>query len=599
MKNLKNDIRARQVALGACLVLVAPFALAADIPNAGDTLRNIERKAPTTPPKPAEIHIEREEHPIAPYPAAVAKIKFPVQEVRIIGNTVFHRNELTALVKKYAKPDQTLAGLEAAAANITDFYRKRGYFVARAYLPAQEIKNGVVEIIVLEGRYGEITLNNNSRTQDAVLNNHVAQSQLGDIIDVRRLEHALLLIGDVSQVDEVLAVLRPGKEVGTSDLVIQVGTMPPPPAVPPPSVTEPGVPPPEATPPTVKPSIKSTSLMQGSVSVDNYGTRVTGRYRVGASARLNSPSGYGDRLEGRILTSGQGQDYARLAYGIPVGPSGLQLGLAYTNSSYQIGEEFSALDADGRAVVWTASATYPLIRSRGGNLYTDLSYDQKSLNDHVGATNSNSEKRNNILGLGLSGNRNEASGSSTTFTLRIESGRLLIETPSAKAIDELTARTDGSYTKLGYSLARYQRLTTNTLLYLALSGQRASKNLDSVEKMPLGGPYGVRAYPVGEAAGDDGFLATAEIRYEVAQTMLPGKLNLIGFYDTGKSSINHNPYASGDNVRTLSGAGFGISLAKPRNYESQLSYASRVGNTLPANAADRSSQYWLQISKTF
>ena len=577
--------------LGAYLVLFAQMALAGALPDAGDTLRNVERKAPTTPPKPAAIQIEREERPIAPPPEG-ATVKFPVKAVRITGNTVFQKGELDALVKGYAKSDQTLAGLEVAAASITHYYRARGYLVAKAYLPAQEVKGGVVEIAVLEGRYAEITLNNNSRTQDAVLKNLVSKNQLGAIINAKQLEHALLLIGDVSQVDEVLGVLRPGTEVGTSDLVIQVGTIPP-------VAPTPAVPPAVASPPEKLPPAISVSLVQGNVSADNFGTRVTGRYRVGASARLNSPSGYGDRLEGRILTSGRGQDYARLAYGIPVGYSGLQLGLAYTNSSYQIGEEFSALDADGRAVVWTASATYPLIRSRGGNLYADLTYDQKSLNDHVGAANSNSEKRDNILGLGLSGNRNEASGSLTTFALRIESGSLQVETPSAKAIDDLTARTDGSFSKLGYSLARYQRLTTNTLLSVALSGQRASKNLDSVEKMSLGGPYGVRAYPVGEAAGDDVFLATAEIRYEVAQTALPGKLNLIGFYDTGKSSINHNPYASGDNVRTLSGAGFGISLAKTRNFESQLSYASRVGNTLPANTADKSSQYWLQLSKTF
>lgn len=588
-----------QVALGACLVLVVPFALAADIPNAGDTLRNIERKAPTTPPKPAEIHIEREEHPIAPYPAAVAKIKFPVQEVRIVGNTVFHRNELTALVKKYAKPDQTLAGLEAAAANITDFYRKRGYFVARAYLPAQEIKNGVVEIIVLEGRYGEITLNNNSRTQDAVLNNHIAKSQLGDIIDVRRLEHALLLIGDVSQVDEVLGVLRPGKEVGTSDLAIQVGTMPPPPAVPPPSVTAPGAPPPEATPPTVKPSIKSTSLMQGSVSMDNYGTRVTGRNRVGVSAQLNSPSGYGDRLEGRILTSGRGQDYARLAYGLPVSHRGLRLGLAYTNSRYQLGEEFSALEAYGQAVVWTVSATYPLIRSRRGNLFAEVSYDRKRLEDNVDATAASTEKNNNVLALGLSGDRSDAAGGSTTFNIRVESGSLQIETPSAKAIDELTAQTNGSYTKYVFAVARNQPLTTNTRLFMSLSGQRATRNLDSVEKMSLGGPFGVRAYPVSEATGDDGLLATAEMRYELGQKKLPGKLNLIGFFDAGKITINHTPYAAGENNRKLSGAGIGMTLVKPRDFEARLSYARKNGNSPNVSDKEKPAQSWLQFSKIF
>ena len=112
----------------------------------------------------------------------------------------------------------------------------------------------------------------------------------------------------------------------------------------------------------------------------------------------------------------------------------------------------------------------------------------------------------------------------------------------------------------------------------SVSGRRASKNLDSAEKISLGGPFGVRAYPVGEAAGDDGYLATIELRYDVRQNMLPGSLSLSVFYDTGTVSINHDPYAAGDNNRRLSGAGLGVTLTKPRNFEARLSYASKVGN---------------------
>ena len=82
--------------------------------------------------------------------------------------------------------------------------------------------------------------------------------------------------------------------------------------------------------------------------------------------------------------------------------------------------------------------------------------------------------------------------------------------------------------------------------------------------------------------------------------MLPGSLSLSVFYDTGTVSINHDPYAAGDNNRRLSGAGLGVTLAKPRNFEARLSYASKVGNSsLPVNTTDKSSQYWLQVSKAF
>ena len=38
------------------------------------------------------------------------------------------------------------------------YYRAHGYFVARAYLPAQDITGGEVEIAVLEGRIGTVTV---------------------------------------------------------------------------------------------------------------------------------------------------------------------------------------------------------------------------------------------------------------------------------------------------------------------------------------------------------------------------------------------------------------------------------------------------------
>ena len=72
--------------------------------------------------------------------------RFVLKRVVITGNTVFAQETLLALLEDTIGKEVGFAELEAAAARISSYYRERGYLVARAYLPAQDIKDGSVEI---------------------------------------------------------------------------------------------------------------------------------------------------------------------------------------------------------------------------------------------------------------------------------------------------------------------------------------------------------------------------------------------------------------------------------------------------------------------
>ena len=78
-------------------------------------------------------------------------------------------------------------------------------------------------------------------------------------------------------------------------------------------------------------------------------------------------------------------------------------------------------------------------------------------------------------------------------------------------------------------------MTDSVSLYGAIYGQFASKNLDISEKMGLGGMYAVRAYPVGEAYADEGYVVNLEARLLLPKfsQRMPGQMHLIGFVDTG------------------------------------------------------------------
>jgi len=542
-------------------------AVAQLIPNAGSTLRESQQSAPALP-MPATGTIQLPPEPAAPVPT-VDSIRFQVQAFRISGNQSIDSALLLPLVQDVTGAERSLGELEQAASRITAYYREHGYLVARAYIPAQDIQNGVVEIAVLEGHYDKVRLDNQSGFSDAILQRYLTPQQLGETVSDAKLERAILLIQDVTQAAQAGGNLQPGALPGTTDLTLKVGP---------------------------------AAGWQARLEADNYGVRNTGRNRFGGAVQWNNPSGNADRLDARVFTTADGQDYARLGYSIAVGGDGLRLGLAYVESRYQVGGNFAALDAYGRAGVWSATASYPLRRSRDFNLNLEAGLDQKSLQDNVGAFASSTRKSNQVAGLGLSGdvrNRIASSEGATTFSLRAESGRLDIETPLARDIDALSARTNGAYQRYTYALAQYQWLSNSTMLLLSVNGQQASKNLDSAEKMSLGGPFGVRAYPSGEASGDKGYVATAEIRHTLDQQLLPGQLMLSGFIDSGMVETNARPFIQGDNQRRLSGAGVGLSFAMQNRLELRLMYAHKVGNAVARSDTDRSGRIWGMLAFMF
>ncbi|ECN0440605.1 ShlB/FhaC/HecB family hemolysin secretion/activation protein, partial [Salmonella enterica subsp. enterica serovar Newport] len=62
----------------------------------------------------------------------------------------------------------TFAGLEAVAQKVTDLYRQSGLLVARAILPPQTVKDGVLTIEIVPGRYDKAQITNGSSLRTAV-----------------------------------------------------------------------------------------------------------------------------------------------------------------------------------------------------------------------------------------------------------------------------------------------------------------------------------------------------------------------------------------------------------------------------------------------
>jgi hemolysin activation/secretion protein len=299
-----------------------------------------------------------------------------------------------------------------------------------------------------------------------------------------------------------------------------------------------------------------------------------------------------------VLSSGSGLHYARGAYQGQFGKT--TAGLSYSDLRYALGREFESLGAHGSQQITSLYASHPLTRSQTQNLSVGLNLDFKRFEDVVDTTSSLTHKHANVLSASLRGDASDKRGS-TLYGLTWATGRIDLKDASLQAMDAVTAKTQGHFNKLSFNANRLQKVSDTVSVYASLNGQVASKNLDVSEKMELGGMYGVRAFPEGEAFADQGYLFTLESRLQLNswKAVLPGQLQIIGFVDTGTVRANQTPWTAGDNRRTLSGAGIGLNWSQPQNYMVRAYYAFKLGNQTAQSAPDAKGRFWVQGVKYF
>jgi hemolysin activation/secretion protein len=554
-----NDLVFYKINLILFLVLRASFGWCAEVPDAGKALQQVQPPPSFTPKKPAPDTAVQTPPPL---PAVIDnEIRIKTTRFQISGHTVFTESELLALINDAAGKELTLPELRELATRISRHYQKHGYVVAHAYLPAQEIREGKVEIAVIEGRYGKIDVRDAVGLHRGYISKTLDRAASGNIIEKSSLERSLLLLSDTPGI-QLKSTLEPGNTSGTSDLIIDLS--------------------------------KSKSV-SGVIDADNFGNRFTGRMRTGLSVNFANPIQRGDQLTMRATTTGPGLRYGRLAYSLPVAGQQTILGAAYSSLAYELREDFTSLRADGKANLVSLYGSHSFIRSPERNLSGQLSYEEKRLQDRIDSVGSVVNKKIRSLSFNLGGDTKNSffHEGLTSFTADLAVSRLTLD-DLAKANDAATAKTAGAFGKFGFTLSHRQYFAKDWLLSVSTYGQLASKNLDSSEKLSLGGPYAVRAYPQGEAAGDEGFLLAVEIRKTIDR-----RLQFSGFLDFGKVEINKRPWIAGNNQRTLSGMGLGLHWLPIEDLLMRLSYARRLGEEKATSDRDRSGYWWVQIAKQF
>ncbi len=544
--------------------LAAP---APPVPDAGSILRDQQSRLPQTPQLPVREQVREQ-------PAkSESGVQVAVKGFKFTGfEGVATEAELQSLVAEAKGKTISFGELKGLADKITDHFRQKGWFRARAYLPKQDVTSGTVEIAVLQGASDgrlELKLDKKARISPKVLQ-RIGETAVrkGEAINEHDLERSILLMNDLPGV-VARASLSPGTLPGTTGVEVAVSEGP---------------------------------IVTGIAWVDNHGNRYTGTWRANTTISINDPFCCGEQITG-VLTETDGLAQGRLGYSVPLLFPGLRGSLSYTGMRYEIGADRAYLNSRGSSNNVDAGFSYALIRSRSKTLTTSLTYGYKALVDKVAGTVS-SDKQLNSVTLSANVDRYDQfwGGGATSYNVGVTTGHL---NESKNASYAVTGK-EGRYTHYNLALARLQRLAEGLNLNLSGSAQISLDNLGSSEQFSLGGPNAVRAYPVGEAPGDEGQLITADIRYNIPLATTARSFQITGFFDAGHITLNRDRYA-GDvfndmnrNAYWLQGAGVGFNYLFSQKGAFRCSWAHVIGSNpgqyqgKNADGRDDNSRFWLQ-----
>lgn len=525
-------------------------------PDAGATINNVLPDNKTIPKSDPTLTLPEESKT-----EELDKTLFSIRHFTIQGQKLVSESILQALIVDLTGNDRTLADLKKATERITNYYRDKGYPLARAYLAPQELSDGDVTISVLEGTLSSINLENQARLNDVRVKTVAGRIPQNAPLQIKKVNRAILLLRDTPGVSDVQARLSAGEDPGQTEMTL---------------------------------NLSPSQLITGRLDADNHGSLFTGRNRIGGSINFNSLAGLGERISAQVLASDESLYYGRLTGQLPIGINGMNIAVNLTHVQYQLGDVFKRLKATGRVNSAEVSLAYPFIRDLTFNLTGQTSLKYSDLKDEIRVAETVVDKstkkaswsltmnsRDNLLGGGI----NEASAGYAI-------GDLSIDSPSARDLDAVRARTEGAYGIFNVDLSRLQFITNRISVNVSARSQYASKNLDSSEKFVLGGPYGVRAYPIGEGTGDRGWLVNAEAKY----AFLP---NLYGsiFYDLGAVHINEKPFLITPNTKRLAGPGIGFGGGyKALGWKASLAWRDTQE---PVAEKDKTPRFWLQGNLAF
>ncbi|ELY5804933.1 ShlB/FhaC/HecB family hemolysin secretion/activation protein [Cronobacter sakazakii] len=491
--------------------------------------------------------------------------------------------DLQTLLRPDLNRPLSFAGLQQMAEKITNYYRQHGFLLARAVLPPQTVRDGVLTVKIIPGRFDKSSFTSHSRLRDGMIQRMLdASTPPGKVISRSQLERLALLLNETPGVKAQVA-LQTGKIPGTA---------------------------------AVNATVTDDKRTGGYIGTDNLGSGTTGRGRLMGGFYAGELLRTGDQLQADALLSYEHADMltGSVDYSSLINGYGTRAGVGYSRLDYQY--TFQDLDFSGYSDNWNIYLSHPWLRTGNARVDARLEGGQQLLTDKYPAEFSvdtpRGRKTVNYISGGVNGSVASLPGGVTGLGLTFTTGRVDYRDDTARFWSGADIRgTTGQFARLNYRLQHEQQLTGPFSIYTSVSGQFANQNLDASQKLLLGGPASVRAYDVGDGAADNGTVATVEMRsrWALPAGYLPGTapaLTVSPFYDHGwgqQNRDNTSPVTgqrlAAQNHFSLAGAGVSVSLADSGNYSLSMTWARRTTSTDPVSGHKDRDRVWLSAVKTF
>lgn len=490
----------------------------------------------------------------------------PVSDFIFEGNTAFPSEVLSQIARlslfgltgadtlppKGTVKQAYFAELSNAVSAIEEFYREQGFPLVLVYIPPQQLLESKVKIIVTEGRYGTVETLNSEPDWQSSAGAWTARIVPNAIVRQSDLERTALLMNDLPGAAATI-VVEPGDSYGTADVIATLD--------------------------------RSTPLA-GAVSLSNHGSRFSGELQARANLDLNSFFVLGDKLSLTGVHTNEDMWQGQFGYSFPIGGDGFRAQIDYSVTQYDLTKAFEG--TSGEATQLSLGVSYPIIRSSNSNLSVLLQYSDKELYNNL------------VNGLSVETYGVRTAPVTVSFDRRdsflggaVNYGSVTL-TYGDLDKDDLVRR--GAFSKFNWDIARLQNLPNGLSLFVRASGQATNENLDSSEGFGISGPASVRAYPSGDAFGDEGWLTQLELRYTF-ENYTP-----YAFYDHGEINVNAKPeqLALPSLRQVRSGVGVGMRFSYEQ-WTGDLAIAwSADGNSTSSSQTDnRNQRAWLTVSRRF
>ena len=510
--------------------------------------------------------------------------KIFVKQFKFLGDIdKFSIEFLNNLLKNFTNKENTFEDLNDAASLIQNLYLENGYFLAQVYLPEQEISDQVIRIEINEGKLDKndpyIIKKNNVRLYDDLASDYLNDA-LGGGLRSQNLERALLNLNKLPGLNASSTIVA-GDEKGTSKIVV---------------------------------NLVEDDLVNGSISFDNYGNRYTGKQRTNISVDINNPSKFGDQLSfQKIFNTSSNYDFSKISYEFPILVSGLKSKLTFSELEFEIGKELRTSPASvGKASTSSINFSYPIKHTTNNSIFIKTDFEKKEIyNETSGSITNDKVIENFNLGFSIEKRDVFLNGDISLFSIDQSFGDLDLSKVSADYNNDQAssgAKKHGSFDKTLINFYYSQWINENLNFKTSGLAQFSNKNLDSSEQLSLGGITGVRAYPSGEASGDQGYKLTAELQTNLSEFLNYDILGTL-FYDYGRIQQYKDPSnitLTTPNKYSLSGWGVAFDFNSNQDFSVKLLLSQTIGSNkgksntgMNSDGRDNDSRAWLLLSYKF